>query len=326
MRMIKRPNIFSKFRWAACLATTVAFGVPAVAGELPELDCVLEPSNLIEISSAVEGVIENIYVDRNDAVTKNQLLVELDSEVERSQVALASARAASNTNILLRETASEFEQRKKTRIEALYDTNAVPLHLKDESMTDARKSQLELKKAVEDKQLAELELARAKAILRLRSMRSPIDGVVIARHKVPGEFVEDQAILIIAQLDPLFVELIAPVELFGSIAPGMRVEVSPEIAGFGRQFATVTMVDRVIHAASGTFDVRAELPNPDNRIPSGLRCTSRFIFETPDIDAIAEADTEQDEETAALELDSKQALKLARSEAPQSRSDPLDEL
>ena len=33
---------------------------------------------------------------------------------------------------------------------------------------------------------------------------------------------------------------------------------------------------RVIDPASNTFGVRLELPNPDYRLPSGLKCTVRF--------------------------------------------------
>ena len=43
---------------------------------LEPLDCVLEPFEVVEVSSAVEGVIEQIHVDRNDRVSKGQLLVE----------------------------------------------------------------------------------------------------------------------------------------------------------------------------------------------------------------------------------------------------------
>jgi hypothetical protein len=49
----------------------------------------------------------------------------------------------------------------------------------------------------------------------------------------------------------------------------------------------VTLVDRVIDPASGTFDVRAELPNPDHLIPSGLRCTVQFIEGPLDSSSIA---------------------------------------
>ena len=34
----------------------------------------------------------------------------------------------------------------------------------------------------------------------------------------------------------------------------------------------MSVVDHVIDAASGTFRVRLELPNPDNRLPAGLKC------------------------------------------------------
>jgi membrane fusion protein (multidrug efflux system) len=38
----------------------------------------------------------------------------------------------------------------------------------------------------------------------------------------------------------------------------------------------VSVVDRVIDAASGTFGVRLELPNPNYELPAGLRCRVRF--------------------------------------------------
>ncbi len=40
--------------------------------------------------------------------------------------------------------------------------------------------------------------------------------------------------------------------------------------------ATVIVVDRVIDAASNSFRVRLELPNPDNALPPGLRCKLEF--------------------------------------------------
>jgi RND family efflux transporter MFP subunit len=243
------------------------------------LDCVLEPYEVVEVSSAVQGVINRIHVSRNDMVGKGQLLVELDSEVERTQVELARARATLKTDIELRETELAFHERNQQRLEKLYQTDTVSLHIKDEAETDTEKSRLQLRSARDNKRLAELELAEAEAMLALRSMRSPISGVVVARNKVAGEYVEDQSILRLAQLDPLKVEVIAPVELFGSITEGMRVEVVPEYLGQEAVFATVTMVDRVIDPASGTFDVRAELPNPDLAIPSGLRCTVQFLNE-----------------------------------------------
>lgn len=268
--------------WRSMSLALVGLGIvlPALGAEptpTNPLDCVLEPYEVVEVSSAVQGVISQIHVSRNDMVGKGQLLVELDSEVERTQVELARARATLQTNIELRETELAFHERNEQRLEKLYKSDTVSLHIKDEAETDTEKSRLQLRSARDNKRLAELELAEAEAMLALRSMRSPISGVVVARNKVAGEFVEEQSILRLAQLDPLKVEVIAPVELFGTIKEGMLVEVVPEYLGQAPVFATVTMVDRVIDPASGTFDVRAELPNPELAIPSGLRCTVQFL-------------------------------------------------
>ena len=47
-------------------------------------ECLMEPSQVVEIRSPVEGLIDKILVQRGDPVRKGQPLVELQSAVERS--------------------------------------------------------------------------------------------------------------------------------------------------------------------------------------------------------------------------------------------------
>jgi len=262
---------------ALVAAAICAASSPARSAEYAGLDCVLEPYEVVELGSPVHGVIQTIYVERNSLVKKGQILADLESDVEKATVELAGARAELTAEIQLRRAALEFNQRTQARIDELHEKKAVPFHVKDETDTDLSKSRWQFLKAKDAQRLAALELAKANAILRLRTIRSPIDGVVVARHKAVGEFVEEQPILRLAQIDPLRVDVIAPVELFGSIREGMHAEVALEHQGNTMYTATVTMVDRVVDAASGTFDVRLELPNPDYGIPSGLKCDLRFV-------------------------------------------------
>ncbi len=46
--------------------------------------------------------------------------------------------------------------------------------------------------------------------------------------------------------------------------------------------AQVKLVDGLIDAASGTFGVQLELPNPDRAIPAGLHCEVNFAAGPPD--------------------------------------------
>ena len=104
--------------------------------------------------------------------------------------------------------------------------------------------------------------------LKLRTILSPINGVVVKRHFSGGEYVSEEAILTIAQIDPLRVEVAVPVMVYGKIKVGMIGRVTWEAPLVGNHPATVTIVDPVVDAASGTIGVRLELPNPGHRLPA----------------------------------------------------------
>jgi multidrug efflux pump subunit AcrA (membrane-fusion protein) len=129
---------------------------------------------------------------------------------------------------------------------------------------------------INNRALADLELQRTGAEVALRTIRSPINGVVVERFMSPGEFPKQEKILTLAQIHPLRVEAYAPVSLLGKVAVGMDAYVKPEEPINGTYKAKVTVVDRVVNAASGTFGIRMELPNPDLKLPAGLKCSVRF--------------------------------------------------
>ncbi len=270
-----------------CLVIMGISGAPhAVAQtDLREFDCVIEPHVVVEVSSATEGVIEKLHVDRNDLVSKGQMLAELNSGVEKANLELALARAEITSEVEYWQADLGLNTRKKRRVEELYQRKAVSVHERDEVVTNAKLAGLQLRQARDKQRLAELDLKKAKEALALRSVRSPVTGVVVERFKSPGEFVYDQQPLLkLAQLDPLRVEIIAPLQAYGSIRPGMRAEVMPESPVEGTYMATVTNVDQVVDAASGTFGVRLNLPNPEHKLPAGLKCRVRILPNQPGLE------------------------------------------
>ncbi len=124
-----------------------------------------------------------------------------------------------------------------------------------------------------NRRLADLELQRTSAEVALRTIHSPINGVVVERYMSPGEFPKQERIMKLAQINPLRVEAYVPVSLLGKITVGMELHVKPEAPVSGTYKGTVTVVDRVVDAASGTFGVRLELPNPDLKLAAGLKCS-----------------------------------------------------
>jgi RND family efflux transporter MFP subunit len=243
------------------------------------LDCIIEPFRVVAIGSPVTGLIEKVHVERGDSVEEDQILVELESTVEKAAVDLAQARSQMNGRLQARQASLALGKRNQERAGKLFDKNALSCELRDTIETEAEVARREVQEAREDKRLAALQLEQALAVLARRVLRSPISGVVVERLMSRGERVEEETILSVAQIDPLRVEVILPAAMFDSIQPGMRATVVPEFPGDRVHVASVTIVDRVIDAASGTFGARLDLPNPDGAIPAGLHCQARFLSE-----------------------------------------------
>lgn len=251
---------------------------PVTAAE--EFDCMLEPRSMVNVSSPVEGLIAAVLVERGDHVKKDQVLARLESTVEKAAVDLARARSVTTATIDLRRARLDLYSRKDARGEDLYRKKFISLNEKDELETERTLGGFELREAIDNKHIAELELKRARAVLELRTIRSPVTGVVVERIHSPGEFIQfikDDAIVKVAEIDLLNVEALLPVAMFGSVQAGMRAEVTPEAPAGGTYNAKVSIVDRVVDAASGTFGVRLELPNPEHKVPAGLKCRLRFL-------------------------------------------------
>ncbi|MDX1434782.1 MAG: efflux RND transporter periplasmic adaptor subunit, partial [Gammaproteobacteria bacterium] len=253
-------------------------GAPALgAGELAGYDCLIEARTVVELSTREIGTIEELLVGRGDLVEAGQAVARLESALEQASVALARSRADMRAVLQEREENLEFAKREHARSEELYAKRSVPFQELDRAATGARIAELQLRQAQHEQQTVRLELRRAETALAARTIKSPIDGVVVERLLAVGESVEDRPIIRLAEVDPLKVEVIVPVEDFGRIEAGMRARVEPVIPGGEARIATVKVVDRVVDAASGTFGVELELPNPDYRLPGGLKCEIRFM-------------------------------------------------
>ncbi|MBX9717079.1 MAG: HlyD family efflux transporter periplasmic adaptor subunit, partial [Burkholderiaceae bacterium] len=77
-------------------------------------------------------------------------------------------------------------------------------------------------------------------------------------------------------INPLRVDVVLPVGLFGKLRHGTPATVITEAPLTGTYPATVSVVDRVVDSASGTFRVRLDLPNPKGDIPAGVKCSVQF--------------------------------------------------
>jgi RND family efflux transporter MFP subunit len=231
------------------LLTCLALAMPPGEAFGEDFEGLIEPYEIVKISSQVAGILETV-AERGDIVRKGQVVAKLRAGVEHANVNLARAQV-------------EFSKRKLERNREMFLQKHISEHEKDEIETEIAKGEALLQDAIEK--------------LEMRTIRSTVDGVVMKRDLSTGEYVGEKPILAIAQIHPLNVEVVVPVKRLGSVHQGMHAEIRPEPPVGGVYAGKVVIVDKVVDAASGTFGVRVELPNPSFNLPAGLRCWVRFL-------------------------------------------------
>lgn len=236
------------------------------------LDCMIQPHQIVQVGSPVPGVIERIAVDRGEFVQRGQPIVQLSAQVERAALAVARERAQQQGEVTSASGAHELARRELERANELYQQNFVSKTYLDKQRAEAQVAGGRTDQAHERRKLSSREVELAAAQLEQRTIRAPIAGVVIERFMSPGEYVDQKPVLRLAAIDPLRVDVLVPAAVFGQVESGMKGRVWPELFKGSEVGAVVKTVDRVIDAASNTFRVRLELPNPDGKLPAGLRC------------------------------------------------------
>lgn len=240
------------------------------------LSCLIEPDRVAEVGTQSIGVIEKLKVERGDTVLEGQLLARLGAQVERASVAVAESRARADAELKAAVAANDLAQSKLARAKDLLKQEFVSTLAVEQADSEARVAAQRVLQAREARQVAERELHLSTAQLGQRDVRSPFDGIVIERYRTEGERVEREAIVRVAKIDPLRVEVLVPANQFGKIAVGQIASVKPDLQQIGALSAKVSLVDRVIDPASNSFRVRLSVPNPGNTVPSGLRCKVDF--------------------------------------------------
>ncbi len=257
------------------LSLVIIFSSYSLAEDHTELDCLIKPEMYIDISSPSNGVLASISVKKGDNVKQGQVIAKLESSIEQAKVNIAHNETKMDNQIQAQKIRLEYALRKEDRVAGLKN-NALSEQEYDDARTEALLAKTELLQTQLEQRHNELNLALVNAELQLKTISSPVDGIVVERYLMPGESTNNQPILQLAKIDPLLIEVIAPFELFGMIKPGMMVDIWPDLPADSQYQATVSIVDRIIDAASGSFSIRLALPNPNNTLIGGTKCIAHF--------------------------------------------------
>lgn len=254
----------------------IAIGCACSISHAADFDCMIEPAQTLELRSPVVGLIQQMNVRRGSYVNQNDVLVSIDSGVERSATDVAKFRSEALGALQVAESKLIAAREKAARTRQLHEEQFVSAQAREEAEAERKLAEAEVKSARESLELAKLEHRQSVEQLNRRVLRSPFSGVVMNVYLTTGALVDTsdnkKPILKLVQTDKLRVESFVPLKYYNQIRAGSAVTIRPEAPLKGELKAKVTTVDRVIDSASGTFGVVVELDNRKNLVPAGSRC------------------------------------------------------
>ncbi|MCC2980730.1 efflux RND transporter periplasmic adaptor subunit [Sphingomonas sp. IC4-52] len=212
----------------------------------------LAPTNQVTVGSQLSGLVTRVVVDVNDRVTAGQALALIDPEQIEAQIRAGQAQLNANIAGVNQARATVAEaQAQLARLEEVYrlSNGRVP------SQTELQTGRANAQRAVAALRVAEANVAAARANLaqnqtqRQRAIiRSPVNGVVLARQVDPGQTVaasfNTPTLFVIAEdLSKMKLEVAIDEADVGSVKEGQSASFTVD-AFPGRTFpATITRVD-----------------------------------------------------------------------------------
>lgn len=250
--------------------------VPAVADDVEiygEYVGSVKAQQFVEIRARVEGYLEKMLFAEGKYINKDQLLFVINQEQYRAKVNRAKAQLAKDEALALK-ARRDFE-----RIRPLYEQNAA-------SRLDLDNAQAAYETAKAQVEMSKADLAQAQLELGYTEVRSPISGYISERNVDLGTLVGPGAKSLLATIvksDTVLVDFnLTTLDYLRSKERNVDLNQTDSNRKW-QPNVTVTLADNSIYPYkglldfaeqqvdpnTGTFSVRAKLPNPESALLPG---------------------------------------------------------
>ncbi|WP_025823659.1 efflux RND transporter periplasmic adaptor subunit [Shewanella marina] len=212
----------------------------------PTVDAIgfVEPNQGITVSNEVSGIINKIGFQNGSHVNKGQLLIGLDSKVERANLQAKL--------VQLPAVKGDYQ-----RLLKLYKQKSV--------------SQQDLDNA-EAKYLAlNADIESLKATINRREIRAPFAGLVGIRNVNLGDYIQMGTNLVqLEDLTSMKIRFTVPQTQLSKIAVGQQVQVMVDAYPAKPFIGQISAIEPAVFQQSGLIQVQAKIPNDDLHLRSGM--------------------------------------------------------
>jgi len=204
----------------------------------------IAPVKGVALSNDAPGVVSKISFESGALVKQGQVLVELDTSVERAQLASTNVR----------------------RNLAIVNVNRSRALMKDQLTT-----QIQLDSDEAQVKTSETEAQTIQAQIARKIVRAPFSGRLGIRAVNVGQYLNPGTTLTVLQaIGAVYVDFSLPQQKLGTIVVGMPVKVQIEGNSEAPRDGVIAAVDPTIDSATRMIKLRATVPNPGDVLSPGM--------------------------------------------------------
>lgn len=230
----------------------------------------LNPVTVVNVGTQISGRIRAVHTDFNRRVARGQLLAEIDPSLIEAQLAQYEA------NLHELRTQLRLAQRKLARSEDLVARGFISSAQLDDDQQATESLQARIRSV-------EAQIARERTNLAYTQIRSPIDGIVIARsvdvgQTVAASFQTPTLFMIARDLSDMQIDTNVAEADVGMLREGLEASFSVDALGERRFDARVRQIrlNPKIEQNVVTYNVVLGTRNDDGRLLPGMTATVRI--------------------------------------------------
>jgi HlyD family secretion protein len=224
----------------------------------------LNPVTLVSVGTQISGIVRKLYVDFNDKVEKDQVLLELDNSLSKAQISQSQGSVRNN------QAALELALANEKRMRELFAQEFVSRQEMETAIQVSKSARAQL-------DTARGLLARDQTNLNFTIIRSPVSGVVVDRvvdvgQTVAASFQTPTLIKIAKDLTKMQINSSFAEADIGNIKVGQKARFNVD-AFPNRDFVGVVKQIRLNPVNTSnvvTYDVVISVDNPDEKLLPGM--------------------------------------------------------
>lgn len=214
----------------------------------------IEPNQGVTLSTELAGTIDAITFESGKPVKADQLLLSLDSTVERANLRASQAK--------LPAAKAKFD-----RFQNLYKTSSISKEQLDEAEAAYRS--------------LEADIESLKATIARREVRAPFSGVVGLRNVFLGQYLQPGTDIVrLEDTSVMRLRFTVPQTDISKIKLGQTIKINVDAYPQTQFDGHITAIEPAVNFQSGLIQVQADIPNNDGQLRSGMFARASIILPT----------------------------------------------